>query len=173
MTQYTKLQSANAQLKTAITLFFKNTDPLAIETLCGAVLGILHPLANKMSIKGLLNNPDLIPSELESFWYKKLHEVPNFLKHADRDWDAILNYNEAVLPYKLFEATALFDKLNRVLENATKSERYIVIYQFWFGINFSHLIKNEKTEWKKTVNEMKLNLPQNAGKEYFLSLLFE
>ena len=141
MAQYTKLQAAKAQLQTAVRVFFEDSDPLSVETLCATVLGILHPLAEQHGVKGLLNNPDLIPREMESIWYKKLHEVPNFLKHADRDWDTTMEYNEAVLPYRLFEATALYDKLTKVIEGASKSERFVVIYQFWFGIAYPHLVK--------------------------------
>ena len=171
MARYTKLQAAEAQLRTAVRLFFGDSDAMAVETLCAAVLGILHPLAEKHNVRGLLNNPDLIPQEMEAIWNKKLHEVPNYLKHADRDWDVDMEYNEAVLPYRLFEATALYDKLTKVMEYAQKSERYVVVYQFWFGLMYPQLVKKEQTPWTGYLKEIKEKLPPNAGKGFFLSLI--
>jgi hypothetical protein len=173
MSGYTKLQVAGTQLQTAVRLLFEDSEPFSVETLCGAVLGVLHALAERHNIKGLLNNPELIRPEVKETWHKKLHEVPNFLKHADKDWDAIIDYNPEVLPYKLFEATALYDKLTNVLEHATKSERFVAVYQFWFGITHPNLVKKEETQWTGLLKKRAEKLPSNAGKDFFLSLLLE
>jgi hypothetical protein len=173
MRNYTKMEAAEAQLFAALRLFFEDSDPVPVETLCGAVLGILHPLAEHHKIVGLLNNPDLIPKEVEKIWFQKLNEASNFLKHADRDWDAEMNYNSDALPYKLFEAVALYEKVDRVVFKATKKKRFGVVFMFWFSINYPQLVKKEATWWIEQLKEFTEKQPPKAGKDFYLSLLME
>jgi hypothetical protein len=173
MRKYTKMEAAEKQLFTAVRLFLEDSDPVPVETLCGAVLGILHPLADHHGIVGMLKNPDLISPGFEKLWRQKLNEAPNFLKHADRDWDAEINYNPDALPYKLFEAVALHEKVNAVVFKATKKKWFGGVFMFWFSINYPQLVNKNATSWKAQVKEVAERLPPSAGKAFFLSLLME
>jgi len=169
--RYTKMQAAEIQLVTALRLFFEDVDPRPVETLCGAVLGILHPLGEKHGITGMLNDPEMIPPGLEKLWFRRLNEVPNFLKHADKDWDSTMEYDTAALPFRLFEAVALFDRIDARVFKARKKKRFAVVYNFWFGITYPHLVKKGATEWTGWLKEVADRLPPNAGKGFFLDLL--
>ncbi|GAG21013.1 unnamed protein product, partial [marine sediment metagenome] len=58
-----KIQAAEIQLNEAIFLFFDHVNPMVIETLIGAVMGVLRPLGKKHGIKAQIHDSDKIKSE--------------------------------------------------------------------------------------------------------------
>jgi len=72
-------------------LFFENRDPLAIHTLAAASLSVLRDLSRRGGKREWLAAfDDLVkPGMEEEFWH--LIKAPsNFLKHANRDPDGVL-----------------------------------------------------------------------------------
>ena len=84
----TKLDAAHRQLDCAIRMYFDQSDSLCIHTLGYAAFKILYDLYPK-------KRTDQFTEQLErqigmSLGWKYITHVPNFLKHADNDADAIL-----------------------------------------------------------------------------------
>jgi hypothetical protein len=76
-----KFEAAQRQLDCAIRLWFVDEDSIAIHTLAYAACCILHDLfdSQKREVLGKFEVS------------QKFGEVPNFLKHADRDPEHVLN----------------------------------------------------------------------------------
>jgi hypothetical protein len=81
-----KLHAASRQLDCAIRLVAAHEDELAIHTLLMATFGILNDLASTQ-----IENYELTYKPIfTAIGWARLTETANFLKHADRDPDAIL-----------------------------------------------------------------------------------
>jgi hypothetical protein len=88
----TKIEGAQRQLDFAIRAFFEDGDSLAIHTLAHAAFKVLYDLYPKRLQDGFaaqLN--DLI----DGYGWRRFNHVPNFLKHADNDADAVLDNHSA------------------------------------------------------------------------------
>ncbi|MCK4603165.1 MAG: hypothetical protein KAU41_00525, partial [Deltaproteobacteria bacterium] len=87
-----KIEAVRRQLDAAIRMLFANEDPLAIHTLSMAAFRILRDLAAKHddSYMHKVVGSMIKPGMEKEFW-KFLHGPSNFLKHADKDSEAILN----------------------------------------------------------------------------------
>lgn len=82
-----KAEAARRQLETAIDLYFDNADSLSVHTLGFASLKVLfdlYPHRNQDDFAAQLDG--IIKKE----GWKAMSGVANFLKHADRDPDALL-----------------------------------------------------------------------------------
>lgn len=83
----TKLEAARRQLETAIDLWFEDRDGLSVFTLAFATLKVLMNLYPHRS-------EDSFGAELDSIigvaGWKSMSSSANFLKHADKDPDAVL-----------------------------------------------------------------------------------
>jgi hypothetical protein len=90
-----KLDAARHQLRTAITLWFNDGDPIAIHALAFASYEILHAVSKKRnpSRRKLVFDSDLIPEELRKEVNIALKQSANFFKHADHDPEAIIEFN--------------------------------------------------------------------------------
>ena len=102
----TKAQAAVRQLDVAITLLFADYDPLAIRTLAAAAHGILADLVEKRMPGGSWRSKVIANSGLS----KKdvltiLHSAQNYLKHAERDPDSDLSFDEEENDHVIFVAT--------------------------------------------------------------------
>jgi len=90
-----KSEAARRQLDSAIRMLFSNEDLVAIFTLAVAGLNIVKGLAEKRTdlvfqegLKRLIR-----PGTEKEFW-QNIQRPANFLKHADRDPEAILDDGE-------------------------------------------------------------------------------
>ncbi|NWK96698.1 hypothetical protein DM806_13715 [Sphingobium lactosutens] len=87
MSDVTKLDAARRQLETAIDMFFDQADPLAVYTLAYASFKVLldiypHQQGDDFSAQ--------IDALIGKEGWKRMSGQANFLKHADRDFDAVL-----------------------------------------------------------------------------------
>lgn len=106
-----KLEAAERQLRAAITMFFERGDPVVIHTLAGAAQGLLRDLAIKKGgehLSLLHDHPD-IPAEHRKRWHEVLNNVRNYLKHADRDHDRVLEWDEKDNEKWLLDAALLMN----------------------------------------------------------------
>lgn len=82
-----KIDAAGRQVDTAIDLYFANGDSLAVHTLAFASFKLLFDLYPHRNDDGFAKNLDnMIAAE----GWRALSGPANFLKHADRDPDAVL-----------------------------------------------------------------------------------
>lgn len=82
-----KAEAARRQLETAIDLYFDNADSLSVHTLGFASLKVLFDLYPHRNQDGFAAQLDGI---IKKEGWKAMSGVANFLKHADRDPDALL-----------------------------------------------------------------------------------
>jgi hypothetical protein len=107
----TKTEAATRQLHLAVELYFQDADPLAIHTLAGAAHGLTGDLLRH-------SNPEAYGRELENIHpdsralvKRMISEAKNFLKHADRDPDSVLQFNPDWNDFLLMQAISRHIKL--------------------------------------------------------------
>lgn len=101
----TKIEAAKNQIDTSVLMFFRNDDPLSTHTVACAGLGIIEDLSkqsNKESSLSLILNQ--VVENKRGDMKKILNEAQNFLKHADKDPEGVLEYNLDILEYYIFFA---------------------------------------------------------------------
>lgn len=91
-----KLEAGKRQLDCAIGLWFREGDDVSIHTLAAAAYEIIHAIAQKRGIKrDLLYDSYNIKDDYRKEFIGLARKPANFLKHADRDPDGILELNSA------------------------------------------------------------------------------
>ncbi|MBS0385449.1 MAG: hypothetical protein JSS00_08875 [Proteobacteria bacterium] len=95
MDAITKLEGARRHLDEAIKLFFEDRDPLVVHTVVAAAQGTLRDIAKATGTAHLsiLHDHPNIPAENRTDWINRLNRPRNFFKHADKDHDAILEFD--------------------------------------------------------------------------------
>lgn len=137
-----KIQSAEMQLNEAIFLFFDKANPIVIETLIGAVIGLLIPLGKEYGVEAPLHDSDIIKPEYKKLWISTLRKAQNFFKHADNDPGDVLSYENAILPFRIFEACHLFRHIasNKCLKY--RQSQSTIMFEMWFWLKYPHLLKD-------------------------------
>ena len=91
-----KLDAARRQLITAIRLYFNDGDIVSMHTLTAASFKITQNICDSSSDlpESWIESMDkFIKPEFKSKLIHKFHETANFFKHADRDPDAVHEFN--------------------------------------------------------------------------------
>lgn len=108
------MDAAVRQLETAVGLYAAEGDPVAIHTLTGAARQILEDVARRRKVPGLTlpgQAEGLIRPERVAAFRAMLREAQNFLKHADRDPDRVLDFPVDASEPLLFDACLTFRRL--------------------------------------------------------------
>jgi hypothetical protein len=134
-----KLDAAQRQLRTAITLWFTGGDPVSIHTLAFAAYEVLHTVSKKRNKyrRDLLFDTDLVKDEYRSQWNMRLKKEAHFFKHADRDPDGEIEFNPEVSWGFILYAT-----LGRELCGVSPSEEESA-FLWWFQIHEPKLLTEE------------------------------
>ncbi|MBI4118166.1 MAG: hypothetical protein HY455_01320 [Parcubacteria group bacterium] len=104
-----KLDAAKRQLETAINLFFRGGDPIAIHTLAGAAFQILNDIGEKQKIKSVHGQLlDWVKPEKKDEVFKAINAAKNFFKHADKDPDGIIKFNFGATEYYMMDSTRMY-----------------------------------------------------------------
>lgn len=77
-----KIEAAKRQLDCAIRLYYDEEDTLSIHTLAHASFMVLYDLLKESDTRGRYQD---MQKNMEKIGWKNINQVPNFLKHADRD----------------------------------------------------------------------------------------
>ena len=134
-----KTQAAQRQADAAIRMLFSGEDPVAVHTLAMASFRVLRDLATHQGSNSFLKNTELLirKGEEQRFW-SGMHSFANFLKHADRDPDAIKeNIDEKVNDAILLFVTELYSTLGNDLTPEMRALKY------WFIGKNPHLITDD------------------------------
>lgn len=123
----TKLQAGIIQIKEAINLFFEGRNVVAIHTIAGAGSGLLFDLSEHEGIESFVRGNPNVRSDKKRLWISKLNEAQNFLKHADRDKDGILDFNQNITGILLFEGCLLIESLTQEIIPEVK------VFLIWFA----------------------------------------
>ncbi|MCK9554953.1 hypothetical protein M0R36_03945 [bacterium] len=143
-----KIEVAEIQLTEAIYLFFDHAHPMIIETLIGAVIGILRAIGKARGIQAPLHDSDKVKSEYKGKWIEHLHKAQNFCKHADRDLNDILDYDTEALSFHIYEACYLYRHLTSNIHLKYKQSTSAIMFELWFGLKYPNLL-NDKEEFSK------------------------
>jgi hypothetical protein len=101
-----KLDAAIRQLDVAIGLLFTDSDPLAIRTLAGAAYGILSDIAENQKQGSSWRTKIIEDSSLsKNEAMRILNAAQNYLKHADKDSNSSLSFNEEENDHLIFVAS--------------------------------------------------------------------
>lgn len=101
----TKLEGASRQLDTAIRLFFSDGDTVSIHTLAAAAANIFADIAEHRKAGVSWRTRVRDDSGLSTKDLKEvLHAEWNFFKHADRNPDTALQFNELMSEDLMFMA---------------------------------------------------------------------
>ncbi|MFN0012286.1 MAG: hypothetical protein ACKVS8_11660 [Phycisphaerales bacterium] len=156
-----KLDAAERQFKLAVQLFFQRADPVGTYALACASVQILSDLLSAAGAGGLSRNPHLIPEGRFNEWRNAIKRPENFLKHAERDPGAMLEFNTGVIPVTLLECALL---LEIVAQRVMVETRMFTIwmmhaYPEMFRLEpeqhaaLQHLDKNNFEEWLAALDD--------------------
>ena len=128
MNAITKLDAASRQLGEAIRMFFESRDALAIHTLAAAAQGILRDVAKAAGgeHQSILHDHPQIPAERRREWIAAVNAPRNFLKHADKDPEGTIEFDEEENEQVLLDAVLLHGTV------ATEFLSAANVYMGWF-----------------------------------------
>jgi len=133
----TKEQIAVRQLDAAIRLLFDAGDVVSVHTLAAAAAEVFQDLLGSKDIESWKNravkaNPHLEEAEV----HRILTTAQNFFKHADRDPEATITFeetdNDMIIMLAIAEYLELLQDRNK---NQTDTEMLSIpmsVFQFWF-----------------------------------------
>jgi hypothetical protein len=127
-----KTDAARRQLQAAVLLFFNEQDPLAIHTLTAAGHEILSDLAKLGDVVMPMQQSFLaagLSKETVDTIRAELRRPQNFLKHADRDPEAVLEFSPRVTEMMLLEAVMEYTRLTG------ESPPLFEAYAKWVGVH--------------------------------------
>lgn len=123
----TKWEAAVRQIDVGIGLLLTDGDPLAIRTLAGAAHGILADLTENQNCGSSWRTKMIEDSGLsKKDALQILNGAQNFLKHADRDADSILSFDEEENDHLLFIASLECGELDHHLSFSMQA------FQIWY-----------------------------------------
>lgn len=127
MQELDKLQVAERQLVEAIKLFFEGRDPVAIHTLVAAAHSVLRDLATQRNLehRSIIHDNPKIEAEDRKVWIDHWNHPSNFFKHADRDADDDLIWDEKDNHHWILASVLLF------LSVADRSFIAAIVYLGW------------------------------------------
>jgi hypothetical protein len=134
-----KLEAASRQLRTAITLWFDEGDPVSVHTLAFAAYEIFHMVSAHRDPyrRDLLFDSDWIKDEYRRDWNKHIRREANFFKHGDRDPEGSIDFNPDLSDWFI-----LFATYARRLCCEPQSEEE-TLFTWWIQINRPHLLTED------------------------------
>jgi hypothetical protein len=128
MTTISKLEGARRNLAAAVRLFFENGDPIAVHTLAAAAQGVIRDVAKArgLSHTSILHDHPGISIEARKEWFNILNAPRNFFKHADKDPDGMLEFDEKG------NETLLLDACITLTELSSQALSEVNVYLGWF-----------------------------------------
>jgi hypothetical protein len=129
-----KLDAAQRQLESAVTMFFYEWDVVSQHTLISAAHGILHDLAKQQGIQGSIKDSPLIRPEERREFIKAINLPQNFFKHADRDGGTKLVFRYRLSHFYLFDAVRLLVLLGGSVSYTLK------VFLRWFQLRDPDLL---------------------------------
>jgi hypothetical protein len=134
VTNITKLEAAERQLRRAIRLFFERGDVLAVHTVTAAAFQLFADVGKLSGVISRFRSKELIRPEEMKKWSAALNATQNFLKHADRDADAVHPYVEEGTTLLLYETVELAERVA-----PTKSPERLA-FQLWFVFSYPEMV---------------------------------
>jgi hypothetical protein len=119
-----KIEAAEAQLHTAIQLYFTSSDYVSVHTLWFASASIINSLLKLNGHEEILC-PDIIRPEARDLWLATIADAPNFFKHSGRDPKAQVDFLPANDDFNLVTAVIGLQTLTK------KRTRIMTALLYW------------------------------------------
>jgi hypothetical protein len=134
-----KLDAACRQLRTAIALWFEESDPVSTHALAFAAYEIFHSVSlhREPYRRDLIFDSDWIKDEFRRNWLKHVKREANFFKHGDFDPEATLDFNP-----ELTEFFILYASYARRLCGSPQSDEE-TLFGWWIQINRPDILTEE------------------------------
>jgi hypothetical protein len=117
----------------------------------------LDDLAQVKGIESIRHN-SLIREDRKKCWIKLLNDTQNFLKHADRDPEGLLDFNPEWQRVLIVDASQPYAQLS---QNAPFPEA--VLYGMWFSKKYPEEVTETPQTWaERTVDMIKQSLYQSG-----------
>ena len=150
-----KIEAARRQIDTGIRMLFSKEDPVAIETLAMAALRIVRDLAAKKddSYMHKVTKTIIKPGMEKKFW-RQMQAPANFLKHADKDPDGILdNLDEEANEGTLFLACLFYQDLGNQY-----TQEMITLVAWYMALHPEFLRDDANTRFRQPFEEASLDV---------------
>jgi hypothetical protein len=122
-----KFEAASRQLDEAIGLLLSDHDPLAVRTLAAAAFGLFADLVEYLRPNESWRSQLIESSGLDrKKAFTVIHDAQNFLKHANRDPNEQLSFEESENEELIFIATLDCGELGGPLTTSMKA------FQIWY-----------------------------------------
>ncbi len=145
-----KLDAAKRQLEIAIRLFMNNSDIVAIHTLTVAGHSILRDLSKKQGKESYMKDYMLkfVKPEHRKRCINKWNEAENFLKHADKDPNKLLEFITEQTEFLLWDSCFMYQNITN------EHTPLILIYRMWFCTKNPDIFNDDyrKAILKSTIN---------------------
>ena len=139
--RFSKIEGAERLLKTSIQLFFDGGDMLSVHALAAGAHEVLHTLLLKSGIAEsyLRDNPSVRPEKRKEL-IALMNRTQNFLKHADRDPDHVLEYYKKETPFWIHDAITMYARLN-----GSFKFRAFFLFNAWFLLEYPSVLIDPTT----------------------------
>jgi hypothetical protein len=161
-----KLDAARRQLDCAIDLWFRDRDAVAVHTLAAASHQIIHDIhAVKSPYEELIFDSVIIKDEHRKDFINLIKGPVNFFKHADKDPDAVTEFNTfGSITFMLFSIVGLA----HLGERSSDIEDAFVV---WMGLHYPAWLKEGHLKTlAQTIPIDQLDQIRNLPKRQFLEL---
>lgn len=125
-----KLDAARRQLDSSILYFFNDYDPVSIHALTRAAHEVLEAISKKQGINSVILEgiKKFVRTDKQKMVRDKINEVKNFIKHADRDPEAVVEFDPEITQYFIWDACRLYKLLT------TNYTRDMLVFTTWISI---------------------------------------
>jgi hypothetical protein len=90
----TKIDAAEAQIRAAVRMFFERGHPVPVYTLANAAREIVATIGDQIDVETVQQELAAARGLTVKELLRPLSQTANFFKHADRDADAVLDFDE-------------------------------------------------------------------------------
>ncbi len=157
-----KRDVALRQVRTAIRLFILGEDLVSIHTLAAAAHQVLRDLLKPAGEGSILKDNDRIRPERRKEFAQKINEAENFAKHAERDRDAVLDFNPELTHHFLLDCILMYERLTgrKIKEGIIFAGWYMVRYpETLLDPALKNLAEKVRTQAGAAVGDPKLLAP--------------
>lgn len=160
-----KLDAAKRQLETSIHLYFSYGDPVSVHTLAAAAYNVIHDLNEKRGGEKMLKDMwQLLDTEDAALFRKHINEAENFLKHADRDPDGLLELSPQWTEVLLLDASMRYCVLT------DEQPAALQLFINWFVVRHPNVFR-ESPEIAALLKKIDLRALPEDRREYFKAFL--
>lgn len=182
-----KLDAARRQADAAVKLYFEGQDTVSVHTLAAAANGVLEDIYSRNEseiVRKQLEKVDpketrfsirtelkiAIKDEYHQDFFRKLNAPANFFKHADKDPDGNIEFNEFQTEYMILSCCQNYKLITDDLSIA------MTCFSYFMMIKHPRLIKEEYKN-DKEMREIKSAIKDSTNHygllEFFCLMLFK